>query len=181
MDGGLESARDGRLAFPTVVSNGPINMSFPNQFQIGNPENEPRKLEIHFNDLLVESIHRQSSQQVKKQKNSDGERKKLEHQRIIYRMKAMVNLIRKQEKIHKSVMNCHDLGGGCLAFVVLEHMAFCYDSSPCAPLSSWSCSAHLVILFANSPFPPALYSILIISLLSCPRVCCLLSVRMHLF
>ncbi len=58
---------------------------------------------------------------------------------------------------------CHDLGGGCLAFVVLEHMAFCFDSSPCAPLSSRSCSAHLVILFANSPFPPALYSILIIS------------------
>ncbi len=58
---------------------------------------------------------------------------------------------------------CHDLGGGCLAFVVLEHLAFCFDSSPCAPLSSRSCSAHLVILFANSPFPPALYSILIIS------------------
>ncbi len=60
-------------------------------------------------------------------------------------------------------------------------MAFCFDSSPCAPLSSWSCSAHLVILFANSPFPPALYSILIISPLSCPRVCCFLSVRKHLF
>ncbi len=51
---------------------------------------------------------------------------------------------------------CHDLGGSCLAFVVLEHMAFCFDSSPCAPLSLRSCSAHLVILFANSPFPPAL-------------------------
>ncbi len=76
---------------------------------------------------------------------------------------------------------CHDLGGGCLAFVVLEHMAFCFDSSPCAPLSSRSCSAHLVILFTNSPFPPALYSIFIISPLSCPRVCCFLSVRKHLF
>ncbi len=51
---------------------------------------------------------------------------------------------------------CHDLGGSCLAFVVLEHMAFCFDSSPCAPLSLQSCSAHLVILFTNSPFPPAL-------------------------
>ncbi len=60
-------------------------------------------------------------------------------------------------------------------------MAFCFDSSPCAPLSSRSCSAHLVILFANSPFPPELYSILIISPLSCPRVCCLLSVCKHLF
>ncbi len=60
-------------------------------------------------------------------------------------------------------------------------MAFCFDSSSCAPLSSRSCSAHLVILFANSAFPPALYSILIISPLSCPRVCCFLSVRKHLF
>ncbi len=32
---------------------------------------------------------------------------------------------------------CHDLGGGCLGFVVLEHMAFCFDSLPCVPLSSW--------------------------------------------
>ncbi len=144
-------------------------------------ENEPRKFKIHFDDRLVESLQRESSQQVKKQKNADGERKNLEHQRIIYRMKAMVHLIRKQEKIHKSVMNCHDLAGGCLVFVVLEHMAFCFDSSPCAPLSSRSCSAHHVILFGNSPFPPALYSILIISPSSCPRVCCLLSVRMHLF
>ncbi len=60
-------------------------------------------------------------------------------------------------------------------------MAFCFDSSPCAPLSSRSGSAHLVILFANYPLPPALYSILIISSLSCPRVCCFLLVREHLF
>ncbi len=60
-------------------------------------------------------------------------------------------------------------------------MAFCFDSSPCATLSSRSCSTHLVILFSNSAFPPELYSILIISPLSCPRVCCLLSVRKHLF
>ncbi len=77
--------------------------------------------------------------------------------------------------------SCHDLSGGCLAFVVLEHMAFCFDSALCAPLSSRSCSAHLVILFANSSFPPALYSILIISPFSCPRFCCFLSVRKHLF
>ncbi len=77
---------------------------------------------------------------------------------------------------------CHDLGGGCLAFVVLEHMAFCFDSSPCAPLSSRSCSAHLVILFANSPFPPALYSILIISSFQNALVSAFfLSVRKHLF
>ncbi len=29
-------------------------MSFPNQFQIGNPENEPGKLEIHFDEFLIE-------------------------------------------------------------------------------------------------------------------------------
>ncbi len=80
-----------------------------------------------------------------------------------------------------STLYCHDLVGGCLAFVILEHMAFCFDSSPCAPLSSRSGSAHLVILFANYPLPPALYSILIISSLSCPRVCCFLLVREHLF
>ncbi len=70
-----------------------------------------------------------------------------------------------------------------LAFVVLEHMAFCFDSSPCAPLSSRSCSAHLVILFANSPFPPALYSILIISsfLNALVSAVFFLSVRKHLF
>ncbi len=40
-------------------------------------------------------------------------------------------------------------------------------------------SAPLVILFANSPSSPALYFVLIISPLSCPRVCCLMSVRMR--
>ncbi len=42
-------------------------------------------------------------------------------------------------------------------------------------------AAPLVILFANSPSSPALYFVLIISLLSCPRVCCLVSVRYALF
>ncbi len=37
-----------------VTSNDPIHMSFPNKFPLGNPENEPCKLEIHFDDLLVE-------------------------------------------------------------------------------------------------------------------------------
>ncbi len=61
-------------------------------------------------------------------------------------------------------------------------MAFCFDSSPCAPLSSRSCSAHLVILFANSPFPPALYSILIISSFQNALVSAVfLSVCKHLF
>ncbi len=33
-----------------VTSNDPIHMSFPNKFPLGNPENEPCKLEIHFDD-----------------------------------------------------------------------------------------------------------------------------------
>ncbi len=41
------------------------------------------------------------------------------------------------------------------------------------------CPTLLVILSANSSSPPALYSVLIISPLSCPRVCCLVSVRMR--
>ncbi len=46
-------------------------MPFPNQFQIGNPDNEPGKLEIHFDNLLVETLQTQSSQQVKKQKKAE--------------------------------------------------------------------------------------------------------------
>ncbi len=83
--------------------------------------------------------------------------------RIFKKKSSIPTLLWQSGASESATVSCHDLGGGCLAFVVLEHMAFCFDSSPCAPLSSRSCSAHLVILFANSPFPPALYSILIIS------------------
>ncbi len=50
---------------------GPINVTFPNQFQLGNPENEPGKLEIHFDDLLVESIQRKSFRQVQKKRKAE--------------------------------------------------------------------------------------------------------------
>ncbi len=63
-----------RSSTSTVESDGPIYMPFPNQFQIGNPDNEPGKLEIHFDDLLVESLQRQSSHQVKKQKKAEQRR-----------------------------------------------------------------------------------------------------------
>ncbi len=78
-----------------------------------------------------------------------------------------------------------------------EHIAFVTISVGAALLllfwSTWSfvltachvlhchrgvCRAILVILSANSSSPPALYSVLIISPLSCPHVCCLVSVRM---
>ncbi len=44
----------------SVMSGGPVSVTFPNQFQLGNPENAPGKFEIHFDDLLVESIQRKS-------------------------------------------------------------------------------------------------------------------------
>ncbi len=54
---------------------GSINVTFPNQFQIGNPENEPGKLEIHFDDLLVESIQRKSYRQVQKGRKAERRRR----------------------------------------------------------------------------------------------------------
>ncbi len=45
-----------------------------NQFPTGNPENEPGKLEIHFDDLLVESLQRKWCRQVKKQKKAERRR-----------------------------------------------------------------------------------------------------------
>ncbi len=51
-----------------VASGGSINVTFHNQFQIGNPANEPGKLEIHFDDLLEGSIQRKSYRQVQKEK-----------------------------------------------------------------------------------------------------------------
>ncbi len=38
------------------MSGGPVGVTFPNQFPLGNPENVSGKLEIHFDDLLIESI-----------------------------------------------------------------------------------------------------------------------------
>ncbi len=64
-----------RSSTSTVETDGSINMPFPNQFQIGNPDNEPGKLEIHFDNHLVESLQRQPSQQVKKQKKAEQRRR----------------------------------------------------------------------------------------------------------
>ncbi len=57
-----------------VMSGGPISMTFPNQFQLGNPENEPGNLEIHFDDLLVEIIQRKSFRQVQKGRKAERRR-----------------------------------------------------------------------------------------------------------
>ncbi len=55
------------------MSGGPVSVTFPNQFPLGNPENVPGKLEIHFDDLLVESIQRKSFREIqKRRKKGDG-------------------------------------------------------------------------------------------------------------
>ncbi len=46
------------------MSGGPVCVTFPNQFPLGNPENVPGKLEVHFDDLLVESIQRKSFREI---------------------------------------------------------------------------------------------------------------------
>ncbi len=61
------------------MSGGPVSVTFPNQFPLGNPENEPGKLEIHFDDLLVESIQRKSFREI--QKRRKAERWKVERRR----------------------------------------------------------------------------------------------------
>ncbi len=53
------------------MSGGPVCVSFPNQFSLGNLENVPGKLEIHFDDLLVESIQRKSVQEIQKRRKAE--------------------------------------------------------------------------------------------------------------
>ncbi len=55
----------------SVMSGGPVCVSFPNQFSLGNPENVPGKLEIHFDDLLVESIQRKTFQEIQKRRKAE--------------------------------------------------------------------------------------------------------------
>ncbi len=63
-----------RRTLQNLRSNDPINVTFPNQFPLGKPENEPGKLEIHFEDLLVENLQRTRCRQVKKQKKMERRR-----------------------------------------------------------------------------------------------------------
>lgn len=51
-------------------------MLFPDQFSTGNSNNEPGKLEIHFDDLLVQGIQKDWSRKVKKQKKMEQRRGK---------------------------------------------------------------------------------------------------------
>ncbi len=57
------------------MSGGPVSVTFPNQFPLGNPENVPGKLEIHFDDLLVESIQRKSFREIQKRRKAERHRR----------------------------------------------------------------------------------------------------------
>ncbi len=57
-----------------VMSGRPVGVTFPNQFPLGNPENVSGKLEIHFDDLIVESIQRKTFREI--QKRQKVERRK---------------------------------------------------------------------------------------------------------
>ncbi len=58
-----------------VMSGGPVSVTFPNQFPLGNLENAPGKLEIHFDDLLVESIQRKSLREIQKRRKAERRRR----------------------------------------------------------------------------------------------------------
>ncbi len=73
------------------MSGGPVSVTFLNQFPLGNPENVPGKLEINFDDLLVESTQRKSFREIQKRRSdADGRRREMDHQKIINQMKTMV-------------------------------------------------------------------------------------------
>ncbi len=55
----------------TVMSGRPVGVTFPNQFPLGNPENVSGKLEIHFDDLIVESIQRKTFREIQKRRKAE--------------------------------------------------------------------------------------------------------------
>ncbi len=57
------------------MSGRPVGVKFPNQFSLGNPENVSGKLEIHFDDLLVESIQKRSFREIQKRRKAERRRR----------------------------------------------------------------------------------------------------------
>ncbi len=57
------------------MSGGPVSVTFLNPFPLGNPENVPSILEIHFDDLLVESIQRKSFREIQKRRKAERRRR----------------------------------------------------------------------------------------------------------
>ncbi len=69
-----------------VMSGRPVGVTFPNQFPLGNLENVSGKLEIHFDDLIVESIQRKTFREIQKRRKAERRKrakKKMDHQKII--------------------------------------------------------------------------------------------------
>ncbi len=61
-----------RKKFLSIVMSGrPVGVTFPNQFPLGNPANVSGKLEIHFDDLIVESIQRKTFREIQKRRKAE--------------------------------------------------------------------------------------------------------------
>ncbi len=71
---GLHEQLDKTSLMTVVMSGRPVGVTFPNQFSLGNPENVSGKLEINFDDLIVESIQRKTFREI--QKRQKAERRK---------------------------------------------------------------------------------------------------------
>ncbi len=54
----------------------PINTQFPDQFPIGNSNNEPGKIESYVDDPLVQEIEKECNGKVKKQKKMEKRRRR---------------------------------------------------------------------------------------------------------
>ncbi len=54
----------------------PINIQFPDQFSIGNSNHDPSKVNIDFDDLIIEGLQLEESQKIKKQKKVERRRTK---------------------------------------------------------------------------------------------------------
>ncbi len=54
----------------------PINIQFPDQFSIGNSNHDPSKVNIDFDDLIIEGLQLEESRKIKKQKKVERRRTK---------------------------------------------------------------------------------------------------------
>ncbi len=82
-------------------------MQFSDQSLIGNGNKRPDKIEIDFDDFIVQGLQRNWSRKVKKQEKKERRRqlrREMENQKILFKLRAMVRLQRKQEVTNKKIM-----------------------------------------------------------------------------
>ncbi len=82
-------------------------MQFPDQSSIGNGNKRPDKIEIDFDDFIVQGLQRNWSRKVKKRRRRNGAgglRREMENQKILLKLRTMVRLQRKQEVTNKKIM-----------------------------------------------------------------------------